>query len=79
MSRSIRPLCNFQPPATELEVHHEGMQFVRKLSGFNAPSRANEAAFEMAVQEVTASAQRLIARAGAAVPLHTSLFGFHGS
>ena len=45
MCRNIRPLFNFQPPATELEIHHAGMQFVRKLSGFNVPSRANEAAF----------------------------------
>ena len=61
MCRNIRTLFNFEPPASEQELRAAALQFVRKLSGFNAPSRANEAAFEMAVQEVTASAQRLIA------------------
>ena len=61
MCRNIRTLFNFEPPATEQEVRAAALQFVRKLSGFNVPSRANEAAFEQAVQEVSASAQRLIA------------------
>ena len=61
MCRNIKTLFNFEPPATQDEIRASALQFVRKLSGFNAPSRANEAAFEMAVQEVTASAQRLIA------------------
>lgn len=61
MCRNIRTLFNFEPPATELEIRDAALQFVRKLSGFNVPSKANEAAFEQAVQEVAASARRLIA------------------
>lgn len=60
MCRNIRTLFNFQPPATELEIRDAALQFVRKLSGFAVPSRANEAAFERAVQEVAASARTLI-------------------
>jgi hypothetical protein len=60
MCRNIRTLFNFAPPATDEEVRAASLQFVRKLSGFNAPSQANEAAFERAVDEVTASARRLI-------------------
>ena len=60
MCRSIKTLFNFEPPATEQEVRAAALQFVRKLSGFNVPSRANEAAFERAVDEVTVVAQRLI-------------------
>ena len=60
MCRNIKTLFNFEPPATELEVRAASLQFVRKLSGFSVPSRANEAAFEQAVAEVTAAAQRLI-------------------
>ena len=51
---------NFEPPATELEIRDASLQFVRKLSGFAVPSKANEAAFELAVAEVAASARRLI-------------------
>jgi hypothetical protein len=61
MCRNIKTLFNFEPPATELEIRDASLQFVRKLSGFNVPSRANEAAFEGAVQEVAATARRLIA------------------
>jgi hypothetical protein len=61
MCRNIKTLFNFEPPATELEIRDAALQFVRKLSGFNVPSRANEAAFEQAVQEVAASARTLIA------------------
>lgn len=61
MCRSIRTLFNFEPPATEAEIHAASLQFVRKLSGFNAPSRTNEAAFNAAVDEVAAAASRLIA------------------
>ena len=61
MCRNIRPLFNFEPPATELEVRDASLQFVRKLSGFSVPSRANEAAFDLAVEEVAATARRLIA------------------
>lgn len=61
MCRSIRTLFNFEPPATDGEIREASLQFVRKLSGFNAPSRANEAAFEAAVEEVATAAGRLIA------------------
>lgn len=60
MCRNIRTLFNFDPPATELEIRDASLQFVRKLSGFNVPSQANEAAFDRAVAEVAASARRLI-------------------
>ena len=61
MCRNIRTLFNFEPPATEIEIRDAALQFVRKLSGFNVPSRVNEPAFERAVDEVAASARRLIA------------------
>ena len=61
MCRNIRTLYNFDPPATEDEIRASALQFVRKLSGFNAPSRANEAAFNLAVDQVTAAAAALIA------------------
>ena len=60
MCRNIKTLFNFEPPATEAEVRDAALQFVRKLSGFNVPSKANEAAFERAVEEVAASARALI-------------------
>ncbi|AMO24670.1 DUF2277 domain-containing protein [Ramlibacter tataouinensis] len=60
MCRNIKTLFNFDPPATELEIRDASLQFVRKLSGFNVPSKANEAAFERAVEEVAASARALI-------------------
>jgi len=60
MCRNIKTLFNFEPPATEVEIRDASLQFVRKLSGFNVPSRANEAAFERAVEEVAASARSLI-------------------
>ena len=60
MCRNIRTLFNFEPPATELEIRDASLQFVRKLSGFNVPSQANEAAFERAVQDVAAVARTLI-------------------
>ncbi|MEY2876045.1 MAG: hypothetical protein RLZZ373_3416 [Pseudomonadota bacterium] len=61
MCRNIRTLFNFEPPATELEIRDASLQFVRKLSGFSVPSRANEAAFDRAVEEVARSARELIA------------------
>ena len=61
MCRSIKTLFNFEPPATDEEVRAASLQFVRKLSGFNHPSRANAAAFDRAVDEVAASARVLIA------------------
>ena len=60
MCRNIRTLFNFEPPATELEIRDASLQFVRKLSGFTHPSKANEAAFERAVEEIAASAELLI-------------------
>ena len=60
MCRNIKTLFNFEPPATELEIRDASLQFVRKLSGFTVPSKANEATFERAVEEVTASATKLI-------------------
>ena len=60
MCRNIRPLANFDPPATDAEVRDAALQFVRKLSGTTRPSRANAAAFERAVDEVAAAARRLI-------------------
>ena len=60
MCRNIRTLFNFDPPATELEIRDASLQFVRKLSGFTVPSKANEAAFEQAVQEIAESARVLI-------------------
>jgi len=60
MCRNIRTLFNFEPPATELEIRDASLQFVRKLSGFTVPSKANEAAFEAAVEKVAATARELI-------------------
>lgn len=60
MCRNIKTLANFEPPATDDEIQASAIQFVRKLSGSTHPSRANEAAFNTAIAEVTASARRLI-------------------
>jgi len=60
MCRNIRTLFNFEPPATEIEIRDAALQFVRKLSGFSVPSRANEAAFDRAVGDVAAAARTLI-------------------
>ena len=60
MCRSIKTLFNFEPPATEEEIRAASLQFVRKLSGFHAPSKANQAAFDRAVEEVAAAAGTLI-------------------
>jgi hypothetical protein len=60
MCRNIRTLANFQPPATDDEIRASALQFVRKLSGSTHPSRANEDAFNQAVEDVTAAAHRLI-------------------
>lgn len=61
MCRNIRTLFNFEPPATDEEVRASAVQFVRKLSGFTKPSKANEAAFDQAVDDVTGAAHRLLA------------------
>ena len=60
MCRNIKTLANFEPPATDGEIRASALQFVRKLSGANKPSRVNEAAFNRALDEVTGAAQRLI-------------------
>jgi hypothetical protein len=65
MCRNIKTLFNFEPPATEDEIHASALQFVRKLSGFNKPSQANAAAFDEAVEEVSGAARKLL------VSLHT--------
>jgi hypothetical protein len=68
MCRNIRTLFNFEPPATEDEIRACALQFVRKLSGFAKPSHANEAAFARAVDEVSATARRLLASLETASP-----------
>ena len=68
MCRNIRTLYNFAPPATDDEIRASALQFVRKLSGFTAPSRTNEAAFQHAVDEVTDAARRLLASMETASP-----------
>ena len=60
MCRNIRTLFNFEPPATELEIRDASLQFVRKLSGFTVPSKANEPAFDAAVEKVADAARELI-------------------
>ncbi len=61
MCRNIKTLFNFDPPATEEEIEASALQFVRKLSGFNTPSKANEPAFDRAVAEVSDAARKLLA------------------
>lgn len=68
MCRNIKTLANFEPPATEDEVRASALQFVRKLSGTTRPSRANEEAFNRAVEEVTAVARRLVDAITTAAP-----------
>ena len=68
MCRNIKTLANFEPPATETEIRASALQFVRKLSGMNKPSRANEAAFNLAIEEVTAAAERLIGSLSTSAP-----------
>jgi hypothetical protein len=60
MCRNIKPLFNFDPPVTPEEVRAAALQFVRKISGFNKPSKANEATFEAAIEEITAVSSRLL-------------------
>jgi hypothetical protein len=61
MCRNIKTLHNFEPPATDDEIHASALQFVRKLSGFARPSKANETAFNQAIEDVTQAAHRLLA------------------
>lgn len=68
MCRNIKTLFNFEPPATDAEIHASALQFVRKLSGFNSPSQANAEAFNRAVSEVADSAHRLLASLQTSAP-----------
>ena len=68
MCRNIKVLANFEPPATDAEIRASSLQFVRKLSGMNRPSRANQEAFDRAVGEVTEAAHRLIHALTTSVP-----------
>ena len=68
MCRNIKTLANFEPPATGEEIRASALQFVRKLTGMNKPSRVNEAAFNRAVEEVTQAAERLIASITTSAP-----------
>ena len=68
MCRNIKTLANFEPPATGDEIRASALQFVRKLSGMNKPSRVNEAAFNRAVDDVTEAAERLIASITTSAP-----------
>ncbi len=61
MCRNIKPLFNFAPPATDEEVHEAALQFVRKVSGYNQPSKANQAAFDAAVAAISADVHILLA------------------
>jgi hypothetical protein len=60
MCRNIKPLFNFEPPATRNEVHEAALQFVRKISGYNTPSQANEAAFHAAVEDVEKAVRKML-------------------
>ena len=60
MCRNIKTLFNFEPPVTEDEIHAAAMQYVRKISGFNKPSRANQAAFDAAIVEIAEASRRLL-------------------
>lgn len=60
MCRNIKTLFNFEPPVTEEEIRGASLQFVRKISGFNKPSKANEAAFQTAIEEIASAANRLL-------------------
>ena len=68
MCRNIRTLHNFEPPATQEEIHASAVQYVRKISGYNKPSRGNAEAFERAVAEVTAASTRLLAELTTTAP-----------
>jgi hypothetical protein len=68
MCRNIHTLYNFEPPATEVEVRDAALQYVRKISGFTKPSKANEVAFERAVEEVAAASRQLLGELVTAAP-----------
>ena len=68
MCRNIRPLFNFEPPATDDEVHDAALQFVRKISGFTKPSQANAEPFDRAVEEIAAASRRLLSELSTTAP-----------
>ena len=68
MCRNIKTLFNFDPPASDAEIRAASLQFVRKLSGYNTPSKANEAAFELAIDEVAGAARRLLSALATTAP-----------
>ena len=68
MCRNIKPLFNFEPPATRNEVHEAALQFVRKISGFNKPSQANEAAFHEAVEDIETIVRKMLKRLETSAP-----------
>lgn len=68
MCRSIKPLYNFEPPATGIEIHAAALQYVRKISGFSKPSKANEAAFDAAVDAIAAISHDLLAALETSAP-----------
>jgi hypothetical protein len=68
MCRNIKPLFNFDPPVTDAEIRAASLQFVRKISGFNKPSRANEPAFKAAIDEISAASARLLDSLETAAP-----------
>lgn len=68
MCRSIKPLFNFEPPATDDEIRAAALQFVRKVSGFNTPSKANEAAFDAAVDQIAAASRTLLSALETSAP-----------
>jgi hypothetical protein len=68
MCRNIKTLFNFEPPATDDEIHASALQFVRKVSGFNKPSQANAAAFDHAIDEVSQAARKLLTSLQTAAP-----------
>lgn len=70
MCRNIRTLFNFEPPATEQEIHDAALQFVRKLSGSNKPSKANAAAFDLGVEQVAAATRALLGSLQTTQPPH---------
>ncbi|HEU5121253.1 MAG TPA: DUF2277 domain-containing protein [Candidatus Saccharimonadales bacterium] len=70
MCRNIRPLFNYDPPATDKEIHDAALQFVRKVSGFHTPSQANEKAFNEAIEDISKVVQRLVDSLTTTAPAH---------
>lgn len=70
MCRSIKPLFNFEPAASEQDVHDAARQFVRKISGYRVPSKANETAFNQAIEDIAVATQKMLAALTTAAPAH---------